>query len=713
MSNTDLETIFTIICNSIVKNNLNSIWTATKDEDKETVTISKFFPLSEVILSSNNTELQEDEVEILKKGKYVESAFDQCHNDKSNNIELKKVKYTSENLDMTHNSWVPYLTEEGKYVYSQLTLMPGKKVTCPMCKINFLTVQKTFFHYTRVHQKMLFICNECPKKFFKIDLLRVHFDKYHKSFSGKCVKCKKVFDKRKEYEQHFMVCYNKEYLESIIVDDLLRVRPETSQFENHLHYGSVDLYSHAQSNYQEVLPNDLDPDYENESELLLTKSYDSNTLKESHSYNQQYIEKKKKCKKNKWFIGNWWIPYLTEEGVKIFTQMEQVSGFITCSLCQQTFVKALTAFKHYIEFHKKMVVACNECPRKFFSWERLKVHLDKYHNCSKGTFLCALCRKVFQTQTVLNEHRKYEHSQKHSRVMLQCHFCDDIFEFKRERQIHVFKEHKNVVKYCPICGKSLVNEKRLGCHMRVVHPKESENYALSCEFCSKKIYCPESLSYHYDLHHKDKLVDGQIHTCPEPKCKKTFSSLKGCDRHFNQHHSKKKTKKKIVKYPCPICGKLLTNLTRHVKDKHDNDNHHKVPEKFPCSLCPHVYSSKAGLRSHVNVSHKKLVKTCPNCPKTFTNTGTLKQHIVDKHERKNDYICNICHKSYKAKSELTVHVNGVHHSIKYKCDLCDSHFNRGADRNRHEREIHKYTRPIKRRLNEDSSCVSTINTIAI
>merc|ERR1712183_153716 len=52
--------------------------------------------------------------------------------------------------------------------------------------------------------------------------------------------------------------------------------------------------------------------------------------------------------------------------------------------------------------------------------------------------------------------------------------------------------------------------------------------------------------------------------------------------------------------------------------------------------------------------------------------------------------CDICHKSFGRRADLTRHIRTVHEKQRdYECNLCEKGFVKNTDLNRHIRNIHK------------------------
>ena len=55
--------------------------------------------------------------------------------------------------------------------------------------------------------------------------------------------------------------------------------------------------------------------------------------------------------------------------------------------------------------------------------------------------------------------------------------------------------------------------------------------------------------------------------------------------------------------------------------------------------------------------------SCHMCGKQFTQTHTLKSHILTVHEGRKDHICNHCSKPFGMAKNLLAHIKSVHEKL--------------------------------------------------
>jgi len=106
--------------------------------------------------------------------------------------------------------------------------------------------------------------------------------------------------------------------------------------------------------------------------------------------------------------------------------------------------------------------------------------------------------------------------------------------------------------------------------------------------------------------------------------------------------------------------------------------------RHTCNQCGKQFNNKTQLTNHMNI-HKIRAKEhfCPHCDRTFRNLSGLNNHILT-HVDANSYPCDLCDKTFAAKSSLKIHYRWSHKGDElYKCGSCDETFRALGDRNRH------------------------------
>ena len=78
----------------------------------------------------------------------------------------------------------------------------------------------------------------------------------------------------------------------------------------------------------------------------------------------------------------------------------------------------------------------------------------------------------------------------------------------------------------------------------------------------------------------------------------------------------------------------------------------------------------------------KKLHTCPICEKIFTQSVSLKQHMIV-HSSAKPYKCSCCSKSFKRSSTLSTHLL-IHTGIRpFACEFCGKRFHQKSDMKKH------------------------------
>lgn len=241
---------------------------------------------------------------------------------------------------------------------------------------------------------------------------------------------------------------------------------------------------------------------------------------------------------------------------------------------------------------------------------------------------------------------------------------------KRKRRTAVGREFLT----CEICRKVLSSETSLIKHMRICYmAKERTAQCSECGKVFKGRRRGEHLKKHIKLQHPEGGVksvwDRKIHACEI--CGRKFVDAQYVKKHKMAYHPPQGTKT-LHQVKCDECDAVYTskaslNQAKSILNAHKRQKHNPSNQKtsYPCQVCGKVYHSKAILRSHFRKKHDEAFQaqsmTCPYCEKKFNKyqKHELECHM-NMHKGIKTYICPICGKAFRNRSNLNEHRKYAH-----------------------------------------------------
>lgn len=262
-----------------------------------------------------------------------------------------------------------------------------------------------------------------------------------------------------------------------------------------------------------------------------------------------------------------------------------------------------------------------------------------------GQFECEMCHKVFGRKQSLLWHLKLKHSDP-SLIKFNCEYCSVGFLVKSIFDGHLQK-----------------------CRVKKKLEKETE----------KKLRTDEK---NCRINKKLEIKAVKKSRTDEPKtvfecdiCKMLFESKQGLSKHMQFIHNPN-----VKKMKCDKCGLVFINELVFGRDsKNRRRKCHK--ECIPCNVCNRMFSSKITLRTHRARKHcLPGTRVCKSCVRKFSTVEALDNHrsicrVKNYHQMdaKKVFECFMCHKIYKSKESLRIHLLHVHspHGKQFKCEPCN------------------------------------------
>ncbi|XP_045837228.1 transcriptional repressor CTCFL [Meles meles] len=193
----------------------------------------------------------------------------------------------------------------------------------------------------------------------------------------------------------------------------------------------------------------------------------------------------------------------------------------------------------------------------------------------------------------------------------------------------------------------------------------------SCLFTSPRI---SSFNRHMKTHSTEK-----PHVCH--LCLKAFRTVTLLRNHVNTHTGTRP-------YKCSDCDMAFVTsgeLVRHRRYKHT----HEKP--FKCSMCKYASVEASKLKRHIRSHTGERPFQCLLCSYASKDTYKLKRHMRT-HSGEKPYECHVCHTRFTQSGTLKIHVVQKHSENvpKYQCPHCATVIARKSDLRVHLRNLHTY-----------------------
>ncbi|XP_051041223.1 transcriptional repressor CTCFL [Phodopus roborovskii] len=201
-----------------------------------------------------------------------------------------------------------------------------------------------------------------------------------------------------------------------------------------------------------------------------------------------------------------------------------------------------------------------------------------------------------------------------------------------------------------------------------------------CHLCLKAFRTVTLLRNHVNTH-----TGTRPHKCGD--CDMAFVTSGELVRHRRYKHTHEKP------FKCSICKYAsveASKLKRHIRS-------HTGERPFQCCQCTYASKDTYKLKRHMRTHSGEKPYECPTCHARFTQSGTMKIHVAQKHgENVPKHECPHCATTIARKSDLRVHLRNLHsHSPEeIKCRYCPAGFHERYALIQHQR-THKNEKKFK------------------
>ena len=133
---------------------------------------------------------------------------------------------------------------------------------------------------------------------------------------------------------------------------------------------------------------------------------------------------------------------------------------------------------------------------------------------------------------------------------------------------------------------------------------------------------------------------------------------------------------------------------------------HEKKKQFICELCDYSASRKEHLKRHVSSLHeKKKAFKCEICNYSCSQKGHMKTHVASVHEEK-QFKCELCEHICSRKDLMKRHLQNVHEKKKpFKCEICGYSCSQKDSLKKHLVAVHENKKPFKCELCDYKSSI--------
>ncbi|GIY77175.1 zinc finger protein 99 [Caerostris darwini] len=152
-----------------------------------------------------------------------------------------------------------------------------------------------------------------------------------------------------------------------------------------------------------------------------------------------------------------------------------------------------------------------------------------------------------------------------------------------------------------------------------------------------------------------------------PHCRSKLKAVQNFDKNYFSDID--------LKYDCLVCGYRYSYVSESIQDD--------AKSSLNCPICDKHFSQTSSLKRHM-VSHSgERPFGCKECDKTFKTKAALKRHSII-HTGECPYECSTCKRKFNQISNLRKHLVIHNNNCPFYCDNCGKGFNQMSNLKKHK-----------------------------